>query len=76
MSQDMRGSVVRGSVLRRLSSDSKRKWKSLSVPYAATKQSPVNKTDSKARGVSLEMLQSAGVHCADLDDPKCKFILT
>jgi hypothetical protein len=71
MSEDTRGSLVKGSIWRQLSSDSRRKWKSLSVQYVANMKAPMNKIRSKARGVSLEMLQSAGVMGADLSDPQC-----
>jgi hypothetical protein len=70
MSDDTR-CLLKGSVWRQLSSDSRRKWKFLSVQYVANKQAPLNKFRSKARGVSLEMLQSAGVLGADPDDPQC-----
>jgi hypothetical protein len=75
MSDDMRGSVVKGNIWRQLTPDSKRKWKSLSVQYAANKRAPANKIRSNSRGVTLAMLQSAGVLGADPDDPQCnKFI--
>ncbi len=75
MSDDVRGNVVKSGLWRQLSASDKLKWRNLSVQYVANKRCALNKIRSRSRGVSLQMLESAGVLGVDPDDPQCnKFV--
>jgi hypothetical protein len=41
------------------------------VQYVASKRSPLDRVRVRNRGVSLEMLEAAGVLGVDPDDPQC-----
>jgi hypothetical protein len=73
----LRGAVVRSGVWKALEPSHRVKWKNLSVQWAANKKSVRNKGSkpSQSKGISLEMLEEAGVMGADASDPLCnKFI--
>jgi hypothetical protein len=72
MADDSRGNVDKSGLWRQLSAIDRIKWRNLSVQYVANKACTSNKIRARCRGVSLQMLESAGVLGAGLQDPQCK----
>jgi hypothetical protein len=69
----LRGAVVKSGVWKALDPEHRSKWKQLSVQWSANKQAVRNRGSkpSQNRGISLEMLEAAGVLGADAADPLC-----
>jgi hypothetical protein len=60
--------LIRGALWSRMKPSEKRRYKQHAVQWKANKALPGNRQANKTRGVSLQMLQQAGMLGVDLDD--------
>jgi hypothetical protein len=67
--------LIRGALWSRMKPCEKRRYKQHAVQWKANKAIPANRRGNKTRGVSLQMLQQAGMLGVDLEDENTsKFI--